>query len=140
MLGLLLAAGLPFLWAVPEPAVPVDETADVGRGAVQSFLKGAGRGFKGIASQPLLRLMAVAVVAISLTGTLIELQFKLSLQESLSRDQITAVMGIMSSVVGVGTLVAQLAASRWLFPKLGVSFAAALHGGLLALASGGAAV
>lgn len=138
--GLLLGAALPALWMVPEPPRPVDETSDVGRGAVRTFVAGAGRGFRGIASEPLLRLMAVGVVLLSLTGTLIELQFKLVLQSSLDRDQITAVMGILSGVVGVGTLLAQLAAARWLFPKLGVSFAAALHGGLLALAAGGAAV
>lgn len=138
--GILLGAALPLLWLLPEPAAPVDESATVGKGAVRSFVTGAGRGFRSIGSEPLLRLMAVGVVCISLTGTLIELQFKLALQATLDKDQITAVMGIMSGVVGVGTLLAQLVASRWLFPKLGVSFAAALHGGLMAFAAGGAAV
>lgn len=138
--GALLGGALPLLWMVPEPAVPLDEPSSVGRGAVRSFLVGAGRGFRSIGSERLLRLMALGVIGLSLTGTLIELQFKLALQSNLDRDQITAVLGIMSGVVGTGTLVAQLAASRWLFPKLGVSFATALHGGLLAFAAGGAAV
>lgn len=136
----LLAGSLPLLWLVQEPAIPVDEGADPGRGAVRSFVVGAGRGFRSIASEPLLRLLALGVIGLSLTGTLIELQFKLALQSTLDRDQITAVLGIMSGVVGTGTLLAQLAASRWLFPKLGVSFATALQGGLLAFAAAGAAV
>lgn len=138
--AVLLALGLPLLWFVAEPEPSVDETADTGKGAVRAFLYGASRGLRSVASEPLLRLMAVGIVAISLTGTLIELQFKLALQGTFDRDQITSVMGMMSVVVGIGTLLAQLAASRWLFPKLGVSFAAALHGGLLTLAAGGAAV
>ncbi len=42
--------------------------------------------------------------------------------------------------MGAGTLILQLWASRVLFPKFGVSFAAILHGSVLALAAGGAAV
>jgi hypothetical protein len=46
----------------------------------------------------------------------------------------------MSALVGVGTLALQFWASRVLFPKMGVSFAALLHAGLLSLAAGGVAV
>lgn len=135
-----VAAGLPLLWAVPEPAVPVDETAEAGQGALRAFVQGAGRGLKGIASEPLLKLMALGMVALALTGTLIELQFKTALQATMEKDQITSVLGVLSSIVGVGTLLMQVVASRWIFPRLGVSFAARLHAGLLAFAAGGAAV
>jgi HEAT repeat protein len=43
-------------------------------------------------------------------------------------------------VVGAGTLILQLWASRVLFPRFGVSFAAMLHGGLLSIAAGGVAL
>ena len=135
-----VAAGLPLLWAVPEPGVPVDETADTGKGALRTFVSGAARGLRGITSEPLLSLMAGALVFLALTGTLIELQFKTALQATMGRDQITAVLGVLSSLVGVGTLLAQVVASRWIFPRLGVSAAARIHAGLLTVAAGGAAV
>lgn len=135
-----VAASLPLLWLVPEPGVPVDETAEGRKGALRAFVAGAGRGLKGIRSEPLLTLMASGMVALALTGTLIELQFKTALQASLEKDQITAVLGVMSSVVGGGTLLMQVVASRWIFPRMGVSWAAKLHAGLLAFAAGGAAL
>ena len=138
--AVLLGVALPLLWAVPEPGKPVDEPAEVGRGAVRSFVRGAARGFRTISSEPLLGLMALSLAGITIAGTLIELQFKLGLQASFDRDRITAVMGVMSSAVGLGTLVLQLVASRWLFPRLGVSFAGAMQGGVLTLAAGGVVV
>lgn len=135
----LLVVALPLLWAVPEPTPEADEEAlDIG--AVRSFLEGAGRGVKTLSSEPLLRLLAAGLIALTLTGTLIDLQLKFALQESFGRDNITAIYGLMSSVVGVGTLVVQLWASRVLFPKLGVSFAALLHAGTLSVAAAGVAV
>ena len=136
--GLLLLA-LPVLWSVKEPVRETHEGA-VNLGAVASFLHGASRGFREIGNDKLLRLLALGLVALTLTGSLIDLQLKFVLQETFPRDRITAIYGLMSAVVGAGTLVLQLWASRVLFPKLGVSFAALLHGGLLAFAAGGAAV
>jgi HEAT repeat protein len=135
-----VAASLPLLWAIPEPAVPVDETSDTGRSALRAFVSGAGRGLKAIRVEPLLTLMGGTMVFIVLTGTLIEMQFKTALQSTMERDQITSFLGVMSSVVGFGTLLVQVAASRWIFPRLGVSFAARMHAALLTLAAAGAAV
>jgi len=136
--GALLGLALPLLWAVPEPLKPPEEPSDAGSGAVRAFVRGAARGFRALGSEPLLRVLALSLVGITLAGTLIELQFKLGLQASFGRDRITAVLGLMSSLVGAGTLLLQLVASRWLFPRLGVSFAGLMHGGVLALAAGAA--
>jgi HEAT repeat protein len=135
----LLLLGLPILWWVKEPAREADEST-ARSWAVGSFLHGTSRGFRAIGSDKLLRLLAIGLIALTLTGSLIDLQLKFVLQEAFPRDRITAIYGLMSAVVGAGTLVLQLWASRVLFPKLGVSFAALLHGGLLAFAAGGAAV
>lgn len=137
--AVLLALALPLLWAIPEPAREADEPTDH-VGAVKAFVARASRGVRAVAENGLLRLLAVGLVALTLTGTLIDLQLKFLLQESYSRDRITAIYGILSAVVGAGTLVLQLWASRVLFPRFGVSTAAMLHGGLLTLASAGVAV
>jgi len=137
--AVLLVAALPFLWAVQEPIREEDEeTVDVG--AVKSFVHGAGTGFRTLATEPLLRLLAVGMIALTLTGTLVDLQLKFALQDTFDRDGITAFYGIMSVVVGIGTLGLQFWASRVIFPKLGVSFAALLQAGTLSLAAGGVAV
>ncbi len=135
----LLALALPLLWAIPEPAREAEESADH-LGAAKAFLRRATRGVRSMASNDLLRLLAVGMVALTLTGTLIDLQLKFLLQESFTRDNITAIYGLLSAIVGMGTLLLQLWASRVLFPRFGVSFAAMLHGGLLTLAAGGVAV
>ena len=137
--ALLLLGALPLLWAVAEPARDGEGEAR-GDGGAQSFLAGAVRGFGSIGREPLLRLMALGVVALAVTGTFLDLQLKIALQEAFARDQITAVYGGISSVVGAGTLILQFWASRVLFPKFGVSFAALVQGGALAFGSGGAAV
>ena len=135
----LLLGALPFLWWVPEPQREEDEeTVDLG--AVHAFVTGAARGFRALANEKLLRLLAAGLVALTLTGTLIDLQLKIALQESFTRDRITAIYGLMSTAVGIGTLLVQFWASRVLLPKLGVSFAAMLQAGALAFASAGAAV
>jgi len=136
--GLFLAA-LPLLWMIPEPAREADEGSPDHLGAAKAFLERAGRGFRAVGGNGLLRLLAIGVVALALTGTLIDLQLKFLLQDAFPRDRITAIYGLLSASVGAGTLVLQLWASRVLFPKFGVSFAAMLHSGLLALAAGGVA-
>jgi HEAT repeat protein len=136
--GLLIVA-LPLLWAIPQPVREAEEQSDH-MGAVKAFLQRASRGVRSVANHELLRLLAVGVVALTLTGTLIDLQLKFLLQEAYSRDRITAIYGLLSAAVGAGTLLLQVWASRVLFPRFGVSFAAVLHGGLLALAAGGVAV
>ncbi len=136
----LLVLALPLLWAVPEPATEDDDEETMDMGAVRAFVSGAARGFKALRRERLLRLLALGIVALTLTGTLIDLQLKLVLQESFTRDRITAIYGLMSAAVGTGTLLLQLWASRVIFPKLGVSFAAMLQGGALTVASGGVAV
>jgi HEAT repeat protein len=129
------------LWAIPEPVREAhkDESSDH-LGAAAAFLLKAGRGFRTIGSNRLLTLLAIGVASLALTGTLIDLQLKFLLQDTFPRDRIAAIYGLLSATVGAGTLLLQLWASRVLFPKLGVSFAAVLHSGLLALAAGGVAV
>jgi HEAT repeat protein len=137
----LLVGALPLLWAIPEPARdPAEPESADHLGAAAAFLLKAGRGLRTISSNTLLTLLAVGVVALTLTGTLIDLQLKFLLQDTFPRDRIAAIYGLLSAAVGAGTLLLQLWASRVLFPKLGVSFAAMLHSGLLALAAGGVAV
>jgi len=135
----LFVAALPLLWAVTEPVREPEEPL-ARMSAVHVFAQRASRGLRAVGGNPLLRLLAVGLVALTLTGTLIDLQLKFLLQETFSRDRITAIYGLLSSVVGAGTLVVQLWASRMLFPKFGVSVAALLHSGLLAIAAGGVAV
>ncbi len=137
--GLLLAA-LPLLWAVPEPSREAEEASPDHLGAAMAFLERAGRGLRSVGSNKLLTLLAMGLIALTLTGTLIDLQLKFLLQDTFPRDRITAIYGLLSATVGAGTLIVQLWASRVLFPKFGVSFAAMLHSGLLALAAGGVAV
>jgi HEAT repeat protein len=136
---LLLAGSLPLLWLIPEPVKDLDET-DESKNALIAFMARSGRGFQAVASSNLLRLMAFGLVALTITGTLIDLQLKFLLQETFERDRITAIYGLMSAGVGTGTLLLQLWASRVLFPRFGVSFAAMLHGGTLMIAAGGAAL
>jgi len=135
----LLVLALPLLWAIPEPAREVEEAPDH-IGAVKAFLIRASRGLRSVGGNDLLRLLAIGLVALTLTGTLIDLQLKFLLQETFTRDRITAVYGLLSAAVGVGTIALQLWASRVLFPRFGVSFAAMLHGGILTLAAGGLTV
>ena len=135
----LLVLALPLLWAIHEPIREVEVAPDH-IGAVKAFLSRASRGVRSVGSNSLLRLLAVGLVALTLTGTLIDLQLKFLLQESYARDRITAIYGLLSAVVGAGTLVLQVWASRVLFPRFGVSFAAILHGGLLTIAAGGVAL
>jgi HEAT repeat protein len=139
-LALLLAA-LPLLWAIPEPArEPYEEERTDHLGAAAAFLLKAGRGVRMVSSNRLLTLLAVGMVSLTVTGTLIDLQLKFLLQDTFPSDRIAAIYGLLSAAVGAGTLALQLWASRVLFPKLGVSFAAMLHSGLLTLAAGGVAV
>ena len=138
--GLLFAA-LPLLWAIPEPVREADEELTPDHlGAAKAFLGRAGRGLKSVGNNKLLTLLAVGLVALTVTGTLIDLQLKFLLQDTYPRDRITAIYGLLSASVGAGTFVLQLWAARVLFPKFGVSFAAMLHSGLLAMAAGGVAV
>ncbi len=135
----LLLLAVPLLWAVPEPVREPDEPP-AQAGAAKLFLQRASRGVRSVGSNKLLRLLAVGLVALTLTGTLIDLQLKFLLQETYPRDRITAIYGLLSATVGVGTLVLQLWASRVLFPKFGVSFAAMLQSTVLAFAAAGTAV
>ena len=137
-LALLLAA-LPLLWLVDEPVKEIDESRPSHHPLV-AFLARTGKGIQAVGSNQLLRLLAVGLIALTITGTLIDLQLKFLLQDTFARDDITAIYGLMSAAVGVGTLLLQMWASRILFPRFGVSFAAMLHGGALLLASGGLAI
>jgi HEAT repeat protein len=136
--GMLLAA-LPLLWAIPEPMREAEEPSPDHLGAAKAFVERAGRGLRSVSSNKLLSLLAMGLIALTLTGTLIDLQLKFLLQDTFPRDRITAIYGLLSAAVGAGTLLVQLWAARVLFPKFGVSFAAMLHSGLLALAAGGVA-
>ncbi|MEQ1855228.1 MAG: cyclic nucleotide-binding domain-containing protein [Longimicrobiales bacterium] len=137
---LLLVGALPLLWAIPEPVREADEAISPDHiGAAKAFVERAGRGLRAVGGNRLLSLLAVGLIALTLTGTLIDLQLKFLLQDAFPRDRITAIYGLLSAAVGGGTLLVQLWASRVLFPKFGVSFAAMLHSGLLALAAGGVA-
>ena len=136
--AILIALGLPALWAVPEPSRDEDEEL-LDLGAVRSFAVGASRGIRALGSERLLRLLALGVVALTVTSTLIELQLMQALQ-AFDRDAITAIYGYMAIGSGVGTLLIQVWASRFLLPRLGVSFAAMLQGAALAIAAGAAAI
>lgn len=135
----LLLAALPLLWQVDEPVREVEDP-DEDPNVLVGFLSRSVRGFREVGSSKLLRLMALGLIALTMTGTLIDLQLKFLLQETFGRDGITAIYGLMSAGVGAGTLLLQLWASRVLFPRFGVSFAAMLHGGMLLLAAGGTAI
>jgi HEAT repeat protein/MFS family permease len=141
--AVLLAIALPLLWLVPEPGRDEDEVSEGenrGESEIRSFVRGAGLGFRWIRRERLLRLLAYGVIALTIAGTLIDLQLKLVLNATYEGVEIAAIYGYMAVAVGIGTLFLQLWASRVLFPKLGVSFAAKMQGGTLALASGGLAV
>lgn len=135
----LLVASLPLLWLVTAPPREIDD-ADGRRNPIMLFISRSGRGFQAVGNSALLRLLALGLVALTMTGTLIDLQLKFVLQETFGRDDITAIYGLMSAAVGTGTLLLQLWASRILFPRFGVSFAAMLHGSALVVAAAGAAV
>ncbi|MDX1493131.1 MAG: cyclic nucleotide-binding domain-containing protein, partial [Longimicrobiales bacterium] len=135
----LLLAALPLLWRVEEPAREVEDPEE-DPNVLMGFLSRSVRGFREVGSSKLLRLLALGLIALTMTGTLIDLQLKFVLQETFGRDGITAIYGLMSAGIGAGTLLLQLWASRVLFPRFGVSFAALLHGGMLLLAAGGTAL
>lgn len=135
----LLVAALPLLWRVEEPAKELEDPAEESN-VLLAFVSRSMRGIRELGSSDLLKLLALGLVALTMTGTLIDLQLKFLLQETFGRDAITAIYGLMSAGVGLGTLLLQLWASRVLFPRFGVSFAAMLHGGLLLLAAGGTAL
>lgn len=135
----LVLAALPLLWLVNEPIRDIDDT-DKNRNVLMTFLARSGRGVQAVASSRLLRLLAFALIGLTMTGTLIDLQLKFILKESFGRDEITAIYGLMSAGVGVGTLLLQFWASKVLFPRFGVSFAAMLHGTALLAAAGGTAL
>lgn len=135
----LLLAALPLLWLVTEPIREIEDPAEEPN-VLLAFLSGSLRGIREVSSNRLLRLMALGLIALTVTGTLIDLQLKFLLQETYGRDSITAIYGLLSAGIGAGTLLLQLWASRVLFPRFGVSFAAMLHGGMLLLAAGGTAL
>lgn len=136
--GLVLVA-LPLLWMVDQPVKEIEDGPRT-RHPVLAFIARSGKGIQSVGGHPLLRLVAVGLIALTVTGTLIDLQLKFLLQETFERDDITAIYGLMSAAVGIGTLLLQMWASRILFPRFGVSFAAMLHGGALLLASAGLAI
>ena len=135
----LVVAALPLLWLVNEPTRE-PEDSDQGRNVLIGFLARSGRGIQAVSSNQLLRLLALGLIGLTMTGTLIDLQLKFVLKESFGRDDITAIYGLMSAGVGVGTLLLQFWASKVLFPRHGVSFAAMLHGTALLAAAGGTAL
>ena len=132
----LLLAGLPLLWLIDEPVREIDDQG--AKNPLMVFLKRSGRGFHSVATSKLLRLLAFGLIALTMTGTLIDLQLKFALQSVYGQNEITAFYGLMSAAIGAGTVLLQLWASRILFPRFGVSFAAMLHGGALVFAAGGA--
>ncbi|MGB1840554.1 MAG: cyclic nucleotide-binding domain-containing protein [Longimicrobiales bacterium] len=135
----LVLAALPLLWLASEPTRE-PEDSDQGRNVLLAFLARSGRGIQAVSSNRLLRLLALGLIGLTMTGTLIDLQLKFILKESFDRDDITAIYGLMSAGVGVGTLLLQFWASKILFPRRGVSFAAMLHGTALLAAAGGTAL
>ncbi|MFQ5537346.1 MAG: cyclic nucleotide-binding domain-containing protein [Gemmatimonadota bacterium] len=145
--GALLLASLPLLWMVPEPGTAAtdggrgdDAGPESGAPAAMDFFGGVRRGVEGILHRPLIRILALGVVFLSFTSVLVSLQFQLALQETFREDQIAAVFGMVTAAIGLGTLVVQVLSSRVIFPRMGVSFAAASHAALLSVAAAGAAV
>ena len=94
--GLLLLA-LPLLWAIPEPARESEEGGVQKGGATKAFVMRASRGVRSVGTNKLLRLLALGLIALTLTGTLIDLQLKFLLQETYPRDRITAIYGLLSA-------------------------------------------
>ena len=135
----LVLGALPLLWLANEPTRE-PEDSDQGRNVLLAFLARSGRGIQAVSSSRLLRLLALGLIGLTMTGTLIDLQLKFVLKESFDRDDITAIYGLMSAGVGAGTLLLQFWASKVLFPRHGVSFAAMLHGTALLAAAGGTAL
>ena len=135
----LVLAALPLLWMVSEPVREMEDS-DESQNVLLAFLSRSGRGIQAVTSNRLLRLLALGLIGLTMTGTLIDLQLKFILKESFGRDDITAIYGLMSAGVGAGTLLLQFWASKVLFPRHGVSFAAMLHGTALLAAAGGTAL
>jgi len=94
--GLLLLA-LPLLWAIPEPARESEEGGVQKGGATKAFVMRASRGVRSVGTNKLLRLLALGLIALTLTGTLIDLQLKFLLQETYPRDRKTAIYGLLSA-------------------------------------------
>ena len=107
---------------------------------IAGFVRSSGKGFRILAQQPLLKLLAVAVVLVMVTSTLIDFQFKIEVQRRFGKDEIATFYGLLLGAVGVASLVLQLTASRVIFPKFGISTAAMGHAGTLALNAGAVAV
>jgi HEAT repeat protein/uncharacterized membrane protein len=131
----LVVLALPLVWLVEEPTREIEDRE--GQNSMFAFVSSSGRGLQAVGGSKLLRIMAVGLIALTITGTLIDLQLKFLMQETLEKDRITAIYALLSAGVGAGTLILQLWASRVLFPRLGVSVAAMVHGGTLVIAAGG---
>ncbi|NIQ53039.1 MAG: hypothetical protein GWM92_11195, partial [Gemmatimonadetes bacterium] len=99
----LLVAALPLLWLVTEPAREIEDAGE-SPGVLLAFVRRSVRGLQEVSTSALLRLLAVGLIALTVTGTLIDLQLKFLLQETFDRDGITAIYGLLSAGVGVGTL------------------------------------
>ena len=136
----LLLGAIPLLGRVtsPQPEEGEEPEREDGDG-VKVFLRSSLRGIGSLRKEPLLRLLAGAVVLIMITSTLIDFQFKIAVQESFERDRITAVYGLLAGGIGVAALLLQLSTSRFIFPKFGISAAAMGHAGTLALNAGAVA-
>ena len=120
------ALGFPLLLREPGSATVADSP---GERVLRAFFRGASEGFRAIARQPLLRVMAAGTVTIALAGALIDLQLKFAVHDAFGRDGITALYGIIAGVTGICTLLLQILSSRVLLPRLGVSFTAMFQAG-----------
>jgi len=142
---LLVAGGLvlvtiPLLGRVSPPDGSDSEWEAPEREGFRAFLDSSSRGFRSLKAEPLLGLLAGAVVLVMVASTLIDYLFKVRVQDAFDRDSITLVYGLLAGSIGVASLAFQLAASRFVFPRFGVSLAAMGHAGTLALNAAAVAV
>lgn len=137
--GVLILLGTVLLYLVREPGGATDPEED-GTGGFRALARRSTRGFKALASHRLLRLLAMAVVVMILMSTLVDFQWKLAVQERFRRDEIAVAYGLLAAAVGVGALFLQVVASRFLFPRLGISVSAMLHAGVMTVVALGLAL
>lgn len=105
-------------------------------GGSDAFLTRVRKGVLQLRRHRLISLLAAGIVLSTVIGTLVDYQFKAVLQQAYERDAITSLFGLLAGAVGIGTLVLQAVASRFLFRRWGLSAGPVAQAGLI----GGAAL
>ncbi|MBI4545893.1 MAG: cyclic nucleotide-binding domain-containing protein [Gemmatimonadetes bacterium] len=115
----LLLAPVPLMRLAPEAG---SVAAGVGRRrSGHTFAESVHRGFRALGEERLLGLVALAVFLTMVISTVVDYQFKATLQVAFTRDQITSIYGTVAGAVGLGSFLLQTTASRLLVQHFGVS-------------------